>query len=44
MGAEALASTQVLAAPGKMIDTKRMKVGVVLETLSHPLIKYWGDE
>ncbi len=31
-------------APGKMIDTKGTKVGVVLETLSHPLIKYWGDE
>jgi ribose transport system substrate-binding protein len=27
-----------------MVDTKGMKVGVVLETLSHPLIKYWGDE
>jgi ABC-type sugar transport system substrate-binding protein len=33
------------AAPsGKMIPTKGMRVGVVLETLSHPLIKYWGDE
>jgi len=29
---------------GKMISTKGMRVGVVLETLSHPLIKYWGDE
>ena len=29
---------------GKMANTKGMKVGVVLETLSHPLIKYWGDE
>jgi ribose transport system substrate-binding protein len=39
------AVTPALAAPsGKMIDTKGMKVGVVLETLSHPLIKYWGDE
>src|SRR3954452_18705771 len=37
-------TTPVLAAPGAMIDTKGMKVGVVLETLSHPLIKYWGDE
>src|ERR1700760_1408977 len=39
-------SRPVLAAdaPGKMNDTKGMKVGVVLETLSHPLIKYWGDE
>jgi hypothetical protein len=27
-----------------MISTKGMRVGVVLETLSHPLIKYWGDE
>jgi ribose transport system substrate-binding protein len=32
------------AASGKMVSTKGMKVGVVLETLSHPLIKYWGDE
>jgi len=24
-------------------DTKGMKVGAVLETLSHPLIKVWGD-
>jgi ribose transport system substrate-binding protein len=40
-----LAGTSVLAAPsGKMVDTKGMSVGVVLETLSHPLIKYWGDE
>src|SRR6476661_8767434 len=42
-----LAATRpVLAAdaPGKMADTKGMKVGVVVETLSHPLIKYWGDE
>jgi ribose transport system substrate-binding protein len=39
-------SRAVLAAdaPGKMADTKGMKVGVVVETLSHPLIKYWGDE
>jgi len=29
---------------GKMVSTKGMRVGVVLETLSHPLIKYWGDE
>jgi ribose transport system substrate-binding protein len=29
---------------GKMASTKGMRVGVVLETLSHPLIKYWGDE
>ena len=29
--------------PGEMVDTKGMNVGVVLETLSHPLIKYWGD-
>src|ERR1700683_4168360 len=43
--AAGLAATPTLAAPsGKMIDTKGMKVGVVLETLSHPLIKYWGDE
>jgi ABC-type sugar transport system substrate-binding protein len=34
-----------LAAPsGEMVDTTGMNVGVVLETLSHPLIKYWGDE
>src|ERR1700761_1471746 len=32
------------AAPGKMAETKGMKVGVIVETLSHPLIKYWGDE
>jgi len=33
------------AAPsGEMVDTAGMNVGVVLETLSHPLIKYWGDE
>src|SRR5215471_17235175 len=45
LSAGTLASTQALAAPsGKMIDTKGMKVGCVLETLSHPLIKYWGDE
>jgi ABC-type sugar transport system substrate-binding protein len=29
---------------GKMASTTGMKVGVVVETLSHPLIKYWGDE
>lgn len=28
----------------KMANTQGMKVGVVVETLSHPLIKYWGDE
>ncbi|MBV9757950.1 MAG: hypothetical protein JO047_12920, partial [Alphaproteobacteria bacterium] len=28
----------------KMASTEGMKVGVVVETLSHPLIKYWGDE
>ena len=27
-----------------MVDTAGMNVGVVLETLSHPLIKYWGDQ
>jgi ABC-type sugar transport system substrate-binding protein len=44
-GMSALASTPALAAPsGKLVDTAGMKVGVVLETLSHPLIKYWGDE
>lgn len=33
------------AAPApKTLNTSGMKVGVVLETLSHPLIKYWGDE
>ncbi len=32
------------AAEAKMANTAGMKVGVVLETLSHPLIKYWGDE
>jgi ABC-type sugar transport system substrate-binding protein len=31
-------------APKKMASTEGMKVGVVVETLSHPLIKYWGDE
>jgi ribose transport system substrate-binding protein len=31
-------------APKKMANTAGMNVGVVLETLSHPLIKYWGDE
>lgn len=37
--------TSAHAAPsGEMISTKGMNVGVVLETLSHPLIKYWGDE
>ena len=37
--------TPALAAPsGEMVDTTGMSVGVVLETLSHPLIKYWGDE
>ena len=44
VGAGALGALPASAAPGKMIDTKGMKVGVVLETLSHPLIKYWGDE
>jgi ABC-type sugar transport system substrate-binding protein len=44
VGAGALSTSQVSAAPGKTISTKGMKVGVVLETLSHPLIKYWGDE
>src|SRR6516225_11320915 len=39
-----LVAGSALAAPAKMADTKGMKVGVVLETLSHPLIKYWGDE
>jgi ABC-type sugar transport system substrate-binding protein len=39
-----LVGSRVLAAPGEMIDPKGMNVGVVLETLSHPLIKYWGDE
>lgn len=32
------------APPAQMVDTKGMNVGVILETLSHPLIKYWGDE
>jgi ribose transport system substrate-binding protein len=36
--------SQASAAPGKMVDTKGMNVGVVLETLSMALIKYWGDE
>lgn len=37
--------TPAQAAPsGQMVDTAGMNVGVVLETLSHPLIKYWGDE
>jgi ABC-type sugar transport system substrate-binding protein len=41
----AVAGGPAAAAPsGKMIDTHGMHVGVVLETLSHPLIKYWGDE
>lgn len=31
------------APAGAMADTKGMKVGAVLETLSHPLIKVWGD-
>jgi ribose transport system substrate-binding protein len=44
IGAGTLSASQVLAAPGRPISTKGMKVGVVLETLSHPLIKYWGDE
>jgi ABC-type sugar transport system substrate-binding protein len=44
VGAGALGALPASAAPGKMIDTKGMKVGVVLETLSHPLIKYWGDQ
>jgi ABC-type sugar transport system substrate-binding protein len=49
-----LASTSLVAgksssalaadAPGKMAETKGMKVGVVLETLSHPIIKFWGEE
>lgn len=39
-----LAGSRALAAQGDMIDPKGMNVGVVLETLSHPLIKYWGDE
>src|SRR3569833_1295867 len=40
-----LVASQAGAAPsGKMVDTKGMTVGVVLETLSHPLIKYWGDQ
>ena len=45
LGAGGLVSTSAFAAPSsKLVDTKGMKVGVVLETLSHPLIKYWGDE
>src|SRR5579871_783648 len=44
MASAGLVPTAALAAPAKMVDTKGMKVGVVLETLSHPLIKYWGDE
>lgn len=44
VGAGAARALPASAAPGKMISTKGMKVGVVLETLSHPLIKYWGDE
>jgi len=44
MASTSLVPSSALAAPGKMVDTKGMKVGVVLETLSHPLIKYWGDE
>jgi ribose transport system substrate-binding protein len=42
--APAQGSTGQQAAPsGEMADTKGMKVGAVLETLSHPLIKVWGD-
>ena len=45
LASASLSSTPSLAAAsGKMVDTKGMQVGVVLETLSHPLIKYWGDE
>ena len=45
IGAGGIAPNSAFAAPSsKLIDTKGMKVGVVLETLSHPLIKYWGDE
>jgi ribose transport system substrate-binding protein len=45
LGAGGLVSNSAFAAPSsKLVDTKGMKVGVVLETLSHPLIKYWGDE
>jgi ABC-type sugar transport system substrate-binding protein len=41
----ALAATAAQAAPsGKMVDTKGMVVGVMLSTLSHPLIKSWGDQ
>ena len=40
-----LLGNAALAAPsGEMVDTTGMNVGVVLETLSHPLIKYWGDQ
>jgi ABC-type sugar transport system substrate-binding protein len=40
-----LLGNAALAAPsGEMADTNGMNVGVVLETLSHPLIKYWGDQ
>lgn len=43
-GQAAPAQAQAGAAPsGEMADTKGMKVGAVLETLSHPLIKVWGD-
>jgi len=42
--AAGLTGSAAQASPsGEMIDTKGMNVGVVLETLSHPLIKYWGD-
>lgn len=37
-------ATSAAAAPAKMVDTKGMVVGVVLETVSHPMLKYWGDQ
>lgn len=37
-------SQPAVAAQPKTYNTAGMRVGVVLETLSHPLIKYWGDE
>lgn len=44
IAAMSIGGPAALAAPsGKMIDTNGMNVGVVLETLSHPLIKHWGD-
>jgi ABC-type sugar transport system substrate-binding protein len=44
LGALAGRPQRAAAAQPKTYNTAGMKVGVVLETLSHPLIKYWGDE